>query len=143
VNEKTYGEGSDQVALSLINMAAVSFVQEAYDKAEPMLLRAVHIDQALYGYDGSGMIPPLSVLCDLYDKWGKPDKSEPCRHQLLSALEKQYGPDSPVLLSTLTSEAQALRSLGRTEEAAKLEQRLNSIRVATGQTGKTPFGQHP
>jgi hypothetical protein len=118
-------------------------VQEQYDKAEPILLRAMRIDQSLYGQDGTEMIPPLTVLCDLYDKWNKPERSEPCRRQLLSALEKHFGADSPVLLSTLSGEAHALRGLGRPDEAAKVEQRLKTIRTATGQTGDAPMGPHP
>ena len=42
----------------------------------------------------------------------------------------QHGANSPVLASTLTSEAQALRSLGRVEDAAKVEKRLKSIQVS-------------
>ena len=41
----------------------------------------------------------------------------------------QHGANSPVLASTLASEAQALRSLGRAEEAAKVEERLKSIQA--------------
>jgi len=37
--------------------------------------------------------------------------------------EKQFGPDSPYLVRALTAEAQAVRKLGRADEAAKLEQR--------------------
>jgi len=37
--------------------------------------------------------------------------------------EKQFGPDSPYLVRELTAEAQALRKLGRADEAARLEQR--------------------
>jgi hypothetical protein len=64
------------------------------------------------------------------DKWGKPDKLEPCNRQLITVLEKQYGANSPQLVSTLTSEAQVLRPLGRPKEAASVEDRLASIRSA-------------
>jgi hypothetical protein len=43
----------------------------------------------------------------------------------------QHGANSPLLASTLASEAQALRGLGRAEEAAKVEERLKSIQVST------------
>jgi hypothetical protein len=56
---------------------------------------------------------------------------EPCDRQLLVVLEKQYGPKSPQLASTLASESQALRSLGRAKEAADVDNRLASIRSAT------------
>jgi hypothetical protein len=44
--------------------------------------------------------------------------------------EKQFAPDSPYIIRDLTAEAQALRILGRTEEAVKLEQRMQTIRAA-------------
>jgi hypothetical protein len=105
-------------------------MQKAYDKAEPYLLRAVKIDESLFGRDAVDLLLPLSTLCGLYDGWGKPDKSEPCHRQTLAILEKQYGANSPVLVSTLTSEAKALQSLGRAEQAAEVEKRLDSIRAS-------------
>jgi hypothetical protein len=85
----------------------------------------------------------LSSLCDLYKRWDKPEKAEPRYRQLLAALEKQFGPDSPVLLSVLTDEAKALRELGRTEQAEKYEQRAQTIRTATGQPEGGPSAQLP
>jgi hypothetical protein len=85
----------------------------------------------LYGHEGINMLLPLASACNLYDKWRKPDKLEPYDRQLLAVLEKQFGPNSPQLATTLTSEAHALRSLGRSQEAADVENRLASIRSAT------------
>jgi hypothetical protein len=42
-------------------------------------------------------------------------------------LEKHYGPDNPIIVPVLTSQGKVLRSLGRNEEAAKLEQRIKAI----------------
>jgi tetratricopeptide (TPR) repeat protein len=134
VNEKVYGEGSDRVAASLLDASSVYIVQKDYAKAEPYILRAVHIDESLYGHDGINMLMPLSNACNLYDKWGKPDKLEPYIRQLLAVAEKQFGPNSPQLAPVLTSEAHTLRSLGRAEEAADVENRLASIRSATMNT---------
>jgi len=44
-------------------------------------------------------------------------------------LEKQYGPDNPVLVSPLASEATALQAVGRKDEAAKIEQRMKTIQA--------------
>jgi len=49
---------------------------------------------------------------------------------LLTILEKEYGNESQVLLSSLSSQANALRSLGRTDEVAKIDQRIKSIQAA-------------
>jgi hypothetical protein len=62
---------------------------------------------------------------------------------MLKGLEKQYGKDSPVLLSTLTGEANALNKLGRGEEAAKISQRAESIRSAMGQSEGPELTPHP
>jgi hypothetical protein len=53
----------------------------------------------------------------------KPDILVLSRH----SAEKQYGPDTAFLEQTLTGEAKTLRTLGRPEEAAKIEQRLKSL----------------
>jgi len=131
VNEKVSGEGSDRVAASLLDAASVYIVQQDYAKAEPYILRAVHIDESLYGREGIDMRMPLANACNLYDEWGKPDKVEAYDRQLLAVAEKQFGPNSPQLAPVLSSEAHALRSLGRAKEAADVENRLASIRSAT------------
>jgi tetratricopeptide (TPR) repeat protein len=131
VNEKVFGEGSDKVANSLVMAAGVYIMQKDYAKAETFLVRALNIDESLFGHDGVDLLVPLASVCALYDKWGKPDKLEPCDRQLLVVLEKQFGPNSPQLVSTLASEAQALRNLRRPKEAADVEDRLASIRSST------------
>jgi len=131
LNEKFFGEGSNRVADSLVQASAVYFVQKDYAKAEPYLLRAMRIDESLYGKDGLDLLVPLSTLCQLYTRWDKPDKLATYDQQLVTLLEKQYGAASPVLVSTLDSEAGALRKLGRTDEANKLDQRVSQIRSST------------
>jgi tetratricopeptide (TPR) repeat protein len=131
LNEKFFGEDSNRVADSLVQASAVYFVQKDYAKAEPYLLRAEHIDESLYGKDGLDLLVPLSTLCQLYTRWDKPDKLAAYDQQLVAILEKQYGAASPVLVSTLDSEAGALRKLGRTDDANKLDQRVSQIRGAT------------
>jgi tetratricopeptide (TPR) repeat protein len=131
VNEQAFGESSDAVANSLVQASAVYFVEQDYAKAEPFLLRAVHINESLYGADSWAMAIPLSSLCSLYDRWGKPDKFDPCNRQLLAVTEKEYGPNSPVIVPLLQSEAKALRTLGKNEEAEKFDTRAATLRSAT------------
>jgi len=128
-NLKTYGENSAGVSNSLRMVAGLYFSQNDFTKAEPILLRAVKIDETIYGHDGPMAVINLTMLCSVYDRWAKPARAAPCQAHILSILEKQYGPDNPILVSTLTSEAQALRSLGRNEEAAKTEQRIKTIQA--------------
>jgi superkiller protein 3 len=143
INEKAYGENSDKVALSLIYLSGVFIVQQDYAKAETYLLRATHIDESIFGAESPAMNPVLSSLCDLYTRWDKPEKAEPRYRQLLAAMEKQFGPDSPVLISLLADESKTLHELGRTEEAAKVDKRLQTLRTAMGQPDGPASAQVP
>ena len=129
VNEKFYGEGSDRVAESLLYLAVVPAMQKQYAKAETYMLRSLKIDESVFGADSEEVLFPLANLCVLYDHWEKPEKTESCQNRTLGILEKKYGSTSPVLLSTLAGEAKALRSLGRKDEAAQMEKRMESIRA--------------
>jgi tetratricopeptide (TPR) repeat protein len=144
LNMKTFGEGTQPTAMALVGLASVYTVQKAYDKAEPYLLRSLHIEEGLVGRDGMGVSFPLASLCNLYDQWGKPDKAEPCYRQTLDVVTKQYGSDTPILLNVLPKEAQALRALGRLDEAKKVEQRMEAIRATAGaQANIDPNGPPP
>jgi hypothetical protein len=49
---------------------------------------------------------------------------------VVTLAEKQFGANSPYLVRDLTAEANALRQLGRTEEASRIERRTQSIQSA-------------
>lgn len=77
LNEEFYGEGSDKVANSLRMAASVYIVQKDYAKAETYLVRALNIDESIFGHDGINILMPLFNVCTLYDKWGKPTSWNP------------------------------------------------------------------
>jgi tetratricopeptide (TPR) repeat protein len=136
INVKTFGEASDKVADALRVQSTIYIKQMDYAKAEPILLRAVHIDNVFLAQGGGSPLDwaPLWALCQLYDQWGKPDKAEPVYRQMLGVGEERFGADSPALLTALAGEAKALRALGRTPEAEKIEQRMQSIQAAETKT---------
>src|SRR6266853_2990930 len=113
LNLKTYVENSQGTADRLRGLAHVYQMQKDFPKAESAILRA------------------------LYDRWGKPEKSLPCHAHLVSLAEKLFGSDSAFLAQDLTGEARALRQLGRNEEAAKLEQRAQSLQ--SSQSAQMPM----
>jgi tetratricopeptide (TPR) repeat protein len=130
VNRKFYGENSVGYAEMLAVMAAIYMSQEDYEHAEPYLLQATDIEEKLYNYDpryGGMETRMLMTLCVMYEKWNKPEKLEPYDRRLISLLEKENGPDTSYLEQTLTREAKTLRTLGRPDEAGKIEQRLKSL----------------
>jgi len=129
-NKKFYGDNSAGYADVLPVMASVYRSQEDYEHAEPYLVQAVDIEKKLYEYDpsysGMGM-NKLWNLCAFYEEWGKPEKLESCDRRLIPVLEKLGGPDTHFLEASLTRQAKTLRTLGRPDEADKIEQRLKSL----------------
>ncbi len=130
LNQKHYGENSIAVSESLRGLAHVYSMQQDFAKSESISLRVLHIYETMYGAEDDRMVIPLNELCYAYDQWGKPEKSESCHARLVALGEKKFGANSPYLVRDLTAEAEALRKLGRTDEAAKLERRTQSIQSA-------------
>jgi len=134
INEKSFGENSFRTSESLRMLAGLYENQKNYEKAESYVVRAVKANEVMAGPDDYEVLIPLWGLCDLYDRWDKPEKSQPCWHRSTGILEKQYGEQSSNLLPALTNEAQALRHLGRINEAAQLEKRSAAIRELAAKT---------
>jgi tetratricopeptide (TPR) repeat protein len=127
INVNAFGENSTRTSESLRAMAGIYMVQQQWDKAEPYLLRAVKGSEVASGPDDNMTLIPLWGLCDLYDRSGRPEKSQPCWRRATGIMEKTEGMNSPALKDSLTFEANALRKLGRTSEALPLEERVVNI----------------
>jgi tetratricopeptide (TPR) repeat protein len=125
INLKMSGDNSPRAVESLRAMAGLYETESDWPKAETYLLRAVKGAEVA---QPEMVLIPLWGLCDLYDRWGKPDQSQPCWHRATGILEVQFGHDSPRLSDSLNNEARALRLLGRKDEAESLDQRLAKIR---------------
>ncbi|MGH9575290.1 MAG: tetratricopeptide repeat protein [Candidatus Acidiferrales bacterium] len=128
---KVYGESSDRVASALVMATRVYMVQQQYAKAETYLLRAERLDESIYGPDSPNIMRPLWTLCSMYDKWNKPEKAEPCYAHSLVVAQKEFGDSNPQIVPVLTADANALRKLGKTVEADKLEKRAAELQSAT------------
>ena len=130
INLNIFGENSPRTSESLRAMAGLYMGQSQWGKAEPYLLRAVKAQEVANGPEDSQVLIPLWGLCDLYDRWGKPERSQPCWHRATGLMANQYGENSPQLLPSMTKETLALRRLGRTQEADQLARqsaKINSI----------------
>jgi lipopolysaccharide biosynthesis regulator YciM len=137
LNVKTYGENAEPVAEALRSLAHLYFQQKDFAKAESTLQRSAHIYETVYGENDQRLVLPLTMLCFVYDQSNQPDKSQACHARMVTLGEKQFGANSPNLVRDLAAEAQALRQLGRNDEAAKLEQRAQSLQSA--QTAPGPM----
>lgn len=119
---------NNQTYDSLRMVAAVYTAQNSYDKARSYLVQAVDVGEKLYGPQDYRGMAPLYALCDAEAHLNDPTKTADCYRRLMPEMETIYGASSPALVPVLTGYAQSLRSLGRAEEAVKLEQRAASIR---------------
>ena len=129
VNVNAFGENSNgkRRRACEVLVAGLYMAQSQWDKAEPYLVRAVKGSEAAVGPDDNMVLVPLWGLCDLYDRAGKPEKSQPCWHRATEIMAKQFGESSPNLAQSLTSESNALRQLGKKDEADAIEERLRKI----------------
>jgi tetratricopeptide (TPR) repeat protein len=127
LNEKNMGDTSMGYSMSLVTLGFVYYTEKQYEKAAIYLEKAVNIHKNLTGPQEMSLIGSERLLCIVYDAMGKPVKAETCNHQLLPLMEKFYGANNPALAPVLTSEAKALRALGREAEAIEIEKRLQSL----------------
>src|SRR5215470_6079700 len=116
INVKNFGENGLPASEALRKMADVDEAQAVYDKAEAYLLRAQKASEISAGPDNDLTGVAVWSLCNFYDRWGKPEKSQPCWHRATGILEKLEGMNSPMLKGSLTFEANALRKLRRDDE---------------------------
>jgi tetratricopeptide (TPR) repeat protein len=127
LNEKNTGDNSMGYSMSLMTLGFVYYTEKQYEKAAIYLEKAVKIHENLTGPQAIWLLGSEKVLCTVYDAMDKPAKAETCNHQLLTLMEKFYGANNPALVPVLTSEAKALRALGREAEAIEIEKRLQSL----------------
>jgi tetratricopeptide (TPR) repeat protein len=130
LDQKTYGENSAEAATAVGGLSRVYFLRQDFPKAESAMLRRIKIFENLYGDTDYRVAIPLNSLCAFYDHQEMSEKSASCHARMVSLEEKQFGAESPYLVNDLNAEAQALRKLGRSDDAAKLEQRTQALQAA-------------
>jgi tetratricopeptide (TPR) repeat protein len=123
INLKMAGDNDPRAVESLRALAGLYETESDWPKAETYLLRAVKGAEASNGM----VLIPLWGLCDMYDRAGNPEKAQPCWHRATDLMAQQVGENSPQLAQSLTNEANALRKLGKNDDAQKVEERLTKI----------------
>jgi tetratricopeptide (TPR) repeat protein len=139
INEQTFGPDSRQVSQALVAAAQVPFKQKKYDEAESYLKHAIQVDESLNGKDSVYGLMSLGALCQLYDESENWQKGLTCDQEILSIVEKQFGSDSPNLISVLEYESHALRHLGKTEDADRVDARLKDLHKFVPPSGTRPM----
>ncbi len=132
LHEKFMGPGNTMVAMDLTRLGTMYEQRKAYDKAEPLLLRALTISDTL-SQGAANFIAESYVVQvqNLYLTWENYDKAEPYARRILAMREREYGDDSKMALSELRTLTDILIKLGRTDEANSLSKRSAAIAAET------------
>lgn len=132
LNEKLFDGTDPRVLNDLFWLGSAYEGQGAFDKAEPVLLRVLQINENGTKAGTPLLEANLLQLGRLYLAWGKYEKAEPYCRKSLAMREQWFGQDSPVLADPLETLANVLTNLGKQDEAAQLRKRREDVLAAAG-----------
>jgi len=128
---------ADQAGISdptgrLINEIGVLFdAKAAYSDAEPLMRRALAIDEASYGNDHPNVAIRLNNLASLLHATNRLAEAEPLMRRALAIDEASYGNDHPQVAIRLNNLALLLKATNRLAEAEPLMRRALAIDEAS------------
>jgi tRNA A-37 threonylcarbamoyl transferase component Bud32 len=102
--------------------------RQAANRAEPLFLRALAIEERTLGSDHPEVAATLVGLADFYTVEKRYAEAEPLFRRALTIAEKAFPPGHPALARTLRRYARLLRAMGREGEAEALERREEAER---------------
>ena len=108
-----------------------------YAEAEPLMRRALAIDEASFGPEHPTVAVDLNNLAGLLQDTNRPDEAEPLMRRALAIDEASFGPEHPTVAIDLNNLATILYSTNRLREAES----LMLLALAIDETGYGP--EHP
>ncbi len=119
------------VATSLSNLARRYTFQGSYDRAEPLYLRALAIQEATLGKSHSQVAFTLDDLAQVYQEQGLYDRAEPLYLRALAIHEAALGKSHPFAVSAISNLANLYTSQGLYDRAEPLHLRALATAEAT------------
>ena len=98
-----------------------------YAEAEPLMRRALAIDEGSYGPDHPNVAIRLNNLAGLLQDTNRLSEAEPLMRRALAIAEGSYGPDHPDVATSLNNLAGLLQATNRLDEAEPLYRRAVAI----------------
>jgi Tetratricopeptide repeat len=114
---------------SLIALAAFYRSQGRYTEAEPLLRRALSIQEHAGASEHAGLVATLAELAALHLLRGDYDGAESLYQRVLRIQEATLGPDHADVAATLETYATLLRRMGREAAAVQMGARAKSIQA--------------
>ena len=126
------GAGIAGATARLSSMVGVMlFAKAAYSEAEPVMRRALAIDEASHGLDHPEVATDLNNLAGLLRATNRLAEAEPMYRRALQIDEASYGLDHPKMATRLNNLAGLLRATNRLAEAEPLMRRAFVIFLAS------------
>jgi tetratricopeptide (TPR) repeat protein len=125
--EKASGTGSPRVALLLQEYALALRARNRDPEAEPLLRRALSIQQSAAKADPQVTVGVLNTLGNLLEGRQQLDEAEKLERMALTVSEERFGPESVQLAMTCTNLADVLWNKKNLREAGQLYRRAIAI----------------
>lgn len=124
VCEREFGPEQAETARALIDLARVELMQGEVVLSEPLLRRAIAIQEVALDTDHPDAALGHATLGGYYSARGDLLAAEPHYHRALQIRERALGPEHPLTLLTVDQLAKAHVELGRLEQAEALFRRV-------------------
>jgi hypothetical protein len=121
----------DPTARLIGAQGVLQFCKAAYSDAEPLMRRALAIDEASYGSDHPNVATALNNLAALLQATNRLAEAEPLMRRALAIDEASYGSDHPNVATDLNNLASLLQATNRLAEAEPLMRRALAIDEAS------------
>jgi tetratricopeptide (TPR) repeat protein len=120
------------VAKCLNNLAQLLQAMNRLSEAEPLMRRALAIDEAAYGPEHPEVAIRLNNLASLLKATNHLAEAELLMHRVLAIMEAAYGPEHSAVGITLNNLAQLLKDTNRLAKAEPLMRRGLEILLSFG-----------
>ena len=125
---ETYGAKHTSITKYLYNLAETYYANDEYEKAVPLLQRAIDIKKQDEGNDQLSIASYLNLLAKVYDLQAKDIDAESCYLRALKIWEKSYGRnDTLFVVPVLRKIEKNYEKQGKIDSANKIKNRIKSI----------------
>ena len=124
------GKQDDIYAQSLSYLGRVYWYKAKYAEAEPLIKRAIELEEKVEGTEGTNVAAMLGSLASLYHDQGKLAEAESLFKRCLKIEEKAFGPNHREVATTVHNLARLYAAQGQFVEAEALYRRSLQIQEA-------------
>jgi tetratricopeptide (TPR) repeat protein len=130
--ERAQTMGDPDPTTALLNHLGQLLREKAlYTEAEPLLRRALAIDEASYGPEHPDVARDLNNLALVLQATSRLGEAEPLMRRALAIAEATFGSEHPIVAIGLNNLAELLHATNRFEDAERLMRRALAISEAT------------